>query len=132
MMRLSMSDFYEAMREARRICQHSPEMVPVVANGLVWCGDSETIPPPDPSISVEDYVLGMEALGASFWLYDDQGVMRLALPVGLPSDDAPEAWHDRARALQEAFSNKRRREIADFLLERGDHPVPINSKGRFD
>ena len=77
---------------------------------------------PDASITVEDYVVGLELLGYTFRLIRmEHGRLGLMHNVGLAH--VPAAWGEYAELLCEAFGRGRDAEVRDFLLARGDGVV---------
>lgn len=108
-----------------RVCEHDPDMVPVVLDGEVyaWNGTSDHCPTPKAGIGVRDFVLNMEAIGARFELVAYTDVMCLLMSVSIPSTNP--LWRQRERELCDAFqpgAEGKTREVIAFLVGRGDTP----------
>ncbi|WAJ27402.1 hypothetical protein [Antarcticirhabdus aurantiaca] len=111
-----------------RVCEHDPDMVPVVVAGAIyaWNGTSDHCPAPKAGISVRDFVLNMEAIGATFELVAYTDAVFLLTSATIPSRNP--LWRQRERELCDAFrpaAEGRTREVIGFLVGRGDPPREI-------
>lgn len=111
-------------------------MVPIAQDGefvLMIARQHMSCMKPDPSITVADYVVGLELLGYKFFVWYSQpgnlGVGRTELDFG--DEPYPDSWNEHALALMGAFDRQtRRQELLDFLIERDGVWTPVSQMAR--
>lgn len=100
-----------------RICRSSPGFIPIVSRGQVYPVRETDIGdyPVHSDLSVEDFVLGLEALGCRFFR-DEMDDVRVREPESFRSP----AWAERARQIQALMTDTwegRRTALSDYLHE---------------
>ncbi len=100
-----------------RICRSSPGFIPIVARGQVYPVRESDIGnyPVHSDLSVEDFVLGLEALGCHFFRDGMDDVC-----VREPKSFRSPVWATRARQIQALMTDTwegRRTALSDYLHE---------------
>jgi len=103
-----------------RICRSSPGFIPIVSRGQVYPVREAAIGeyPVHSDLSVEDFVLGLEALGCQF-VRDAMDDVRVVEPASFRSS----VWAERARQIQALMTDTwegRRTALSDYLHELGE------------